>query len=140
MNPLESWLISKSIQNSAAYYIFGTGLAIGNPSTRRFGLRMASFGGRAAANWYRGALLGRGPGLLGTTMVRGGTMTLGRAAVVGGYTTAGVAAIVGAGYGVSHIIGKEMGYEDATSDYVDFMTGQVSMQDYWDAITLKSMR
>lgn len=140
MNPLESWLISKSLQNSAAYYIFATGVAIGNPSTRTLGLRMGSFGARASANWYRGALLGRGPGLLGTTLVRGGSLTMGRAAVLGGYTAAGVAAVVAAGYGASYLIGEKMGYEDATSDYTDFMTGKVSIGDWWDAVTLKDMR
>ncbi len=136
MNPLESWLISQSMQNSAAYYIFGTGLAIGNPATRKFGLQMGSFGVRAGANWTRGAILGRGPGLMGTTLVRGGSMTAGRAAVAGGYTAAGVVAIVAAGYGVSHLIAGEEG----TDDYTDFMTGKVSIGEWWDAVTLKDMR
>lgn len=140
MNPLESWLISKSIQNSAAYYIFATGVAIGNKSTRRLGLQMGSFGLRATGNLYRGAILGRGPGFLGTSLIRGGSMTFGRAALAGGYTVAGVAAIVAAGYGVSYAIGEKMGYEDATDDYTDFMTGKVSIGDWWDAVTLKSLR
>ena len=67
-------------------------------------------------------------------------MTMGRFIVAGGYTAAGVAAIVGAGYGASHLIGKEMGYDDATSDYTDFMTVKVSIGEWWDAVTLKSMR
>lgn len=140
MNPLESWLISNSVQNSAAYYIFGTGVLIGNPKTRTLGLQLGSFGLRGSANWYRGAILGRGPGLLGTTLVRGGTMTLGRGALLASGTAAGVAAIVGAGYVASHMIGEEMGYEDATSDYTEFMTGRVSIVDWWDAVTLSSMR
>lgn len=137
---LEGWVLSHTVRNSAAYYIFGTGVMIGNPRTRQFGLRMASFGLRGGANWYRGALLGRGPGLMGTTLVRGGSMTLGRAAAMGAYTGAAVAGIVAAGYGVSYVIGEEMGYEDATKDYTEFMTGKVSIGDWWDAVTLKSLR
>jgi hypothetical protein len=47
-----------------------------------------------------------------------------------------VAAPVAAGYVASHLIAGEEG----TDDFTDFITGGVSPSEYWDAITLKSMR
>ena len=129
----DAWLLQKAYQNSAAGYVFATGFALGNPSTRLLGRQMASFGFRASVNWYTGAFLGRGPGLLGTTVVRGGSMTAGTAAV---QVAAAVAIPVAVGYAISYAIDENEGVENFT----DFITGGVSPQQYIDAVTLSSMR
>lgn len=59
-----------------------------------------------------------------------------RGAMAGGSAALAVAAPVAAGYAISYGIAGERG----TSDFTDFLTGGVSPQKYWDAITLKSMR
>ena len=56
-----------------------TGLAIGYAPTRQLGFRMGSFGIRAAGNVTFGATRG----LLGTSLVRGGSATLGGTVAVG---------------------------------------------------------
>ena len=129
----DAWLLQKAYQNSAAGYVFATGFALGNPSTRLVGRQMASFGVRAMSNWYLGAFLGRGPGFFGTTVVRGGTMTVGSAAV---QATAAVAIPVVVGYALSYAIDENEGVENFT----DFITGGVSPSEYYDAVTLSSMR
>lgn len=134
---MEAWLWAQALDNSAVCYTFATGMAIGNPATRRTGIQMASFGVRATANFWRAAIWGRGPGFLGTTIVRGGTMTARAAAV---QTTAAIGAPLVAGYAISHVIGEAMDYDRATSDYMDFITGDVSPGEWWDAVTLQSMR
>lgn len=90
---------------------------------------MASFGLRATAR----ATVASSRAILGTTLVRGGTTTLGG---VAGQAALAVGVPVAVGYGVSYAIaGKE-----GTSDFTDFLTGGVSPQEYYDAITLKSLR
>lgn len=49
---------------------------------------------------------------------------------------AAVAGPVAAGYIVAHVIGGDRG----TRDYTRFMTGKVSLKEYWDTVTLASMR
>lgn len=128
---------AQAMDNSAVGYTFATGLALGNPSTRKTGIQMASFGVRSTANFWRAAVWGRGPGFLGTTLVRGGTMTARAAAV---QSTAAVLGPLAVGYGISYGIGAAMDYDDATDDYLDFITGDVSPKQWWDSVTLSSMR
>ena len=59
-----------------------------------------------------------------------------RGAMAGGSAALAVAAPIAVGYAVSHAIAGKQG----TSDFTDFLTGGVSPQEYWDAITLKSLR
>ena len=59
-----------------------------------------------------------------------------RGAMAGGAATLAVAAPVAAGYALSYGIAGKSG----ASDFTDFITGGVSPSEYWDAITLKSMR
>ena len=70
----------------------------------------------------RAGLAARGIGLAGLSFAASAT-----AAVVG-------PALVG--YGVSHLIAGDQGRDD----YVDFLSGRVSPSDWWDAVTLQSMR
>lgn len=51
-------------------------------------------------------------------------------------STAAVAGPVAAGYAISYGIAGKSG----ASDFHDFITGGVSAKQYWDAVTLKSMR
>ena len=64
-----------------------------------------------------------------------------RGALVGGASFAGsamlaVAIPLAAGYAASDMIAGQRG----RTDYIEFVTGKVSPQDYWDAVTLSSMR
>lgn len=106
-----------------------TAAAIAHPSTRRAGWHMASFGARVAVNTTAASARA----FLGTTLVRGGTMTVG-AAGAQAFAAAFVPLVVG--YAASDMIAGQRG----RTDYVDFITGQVSPRDYWDAVTLSSMR
>ena len=93
----------------------GTAAAIAHPATRRLGWQMGSFGVRATGN----VAIASARALGGTTLVRGGTLTLGRAAfystgaVVAGYAIGAVAgtALIGA------IWGKQ-GARDAIDFYI----------------------
>ena len=111
------WVVKQAVSHPMATVVgYGviTGIAIGNPATRQLGWRMGSFGIRAAGNVTFGATRG----LLGTTLVRGGSATLGGSVAVG-------AASVGAGYaigavvgtGISHLIWGEEGAKDALYFY-----------------------
>jgi uncharacterized protein YgiB involved in biofilm formation len=64
-------------------------------------------------------------------------MTAGTAAV---QATGAVTVPLVAGYGVSYMIGRKMDYDDATSDYMDFVTGKVSPREWWRSVTLHGMR
>lgn len=78
---------------------------------------------------------------IGRATVRGGARLIGsRAALTGarflGSAGLAVAAPVAAGYAVSYgIAGKE-----GASDFHDYITGGVSPKEWWDTVTLKSLR
>lgn len=55
------------------------------------------------------------------------------------YVAAAIAPVA-VGYGLSLAIGEAMDYDDAGSDYIDFMTLGVSPSEWWNAVTLSSMR
>lgn len=106
------------------------------PASLRIGGQMASFGVRVTWN----TAMASSRAFLGTTIVRGGTMTVGAAAA---QAAAAVAIPVILGYGVSHMIAGEEG----TDDYMDYLHSYNPMSDrgitpreYWDTVTLKSLR
>lgn len=97
---------------------------------------MASFGVRVTWN----TTLASSRAFLGTTLTRGGTMTVGTAAM---QASAAVAIPIAMGYGVSHAIAGKKG----TADYLDYMHSYnpfsdrgITPQEYWDTITLKDLR
>ena len=64
-----------------------------------------------------------------------------RGAVVAAASGAGAAMLaaavpLAAGYAASDMIAGQRG----RTDYMEFITGKVSPRDYWDAVTLSSMR
>jgi hypothetical protein len=125
------------LEGTAVWFAGGVGYALGNPKSRRFAIQTGSFAARSSGNLFRGVLMRSGPGFWGTTLVRGGTMTARAAAV---QSTAAITIPLAVGYGVSYGIGRKMGYSDATSDYMDFVTGKVSPREWWRTVTLHSMR
>lgn len=102
----------------------GAGAFLGTP----WGHRGLAYGTRASAygiHWAVGTRAG--------LAVRSGAWGLAR---FGGMAALAVGAPVAIGYGASHLIaGKE-----GTDDFTDFITGGVSPSEWWDAISLKSMR
>ncbi len=100
--PQVPWVIRQAINHPMATvvgYAAFTGVMIGNPATRALGWQMGSFGLRAAGNVSFGAARG----LFGTTLVRGGTVTLGSTAMVG-------TASVGLGYMIGATVGTGIAY------------------------------
>ncbi len=115
--PQIPWVIRQAVNHPMATVVgYGvlTGVAIGNPATRQLGWRMGSFGIRAAGNVSFGAARG----LLGTTLVRGGSATLGGTVAVG-TASVGAGYMIGAtvGTGVSHLIWGDEGAKDALYFY-----------------------
>lgn len=108
-----------------SWYEIGGGALLGTP----WGQKALAGGTKHAA---RGAWWGI-TRLAGTTFVRNAAW---RTASFGGSAAAAVAAPVAIGALASYAIaGKE-----GVSDYADFMTGKVSPSQWWDAVTLSSMR
>jgi len=115
-------------QNAPKVYWAGTAFLLGaglkSPSARTAGIRMASFGVRAtiAVTWAGSRAL------FGTTLVRGGSMTLG-----GGLARAGGAVV--AGYLLGALVGTSIAYEfwgeEGRDQAIDFYTGQVSQDEIW---------
>ena len=105
----------------------GTAMAVAHPWTRSHGLRAASFGFRATAN----VTIAGSRALLGTTLVRGGSLTLGGGiAKAVGSVTAGYVIGATVGTGISYAAWGESGMDDA----LQFYTGQVSFDDYVDTV------
>jgi hypothetical protein len=97
LRAIDAWYLATQVEQrfwQATAATAGSGLTryalTGNPSTLRLAGRMASFGARAHFAAVRG--------VLGTTLVRGGTATLGSALATG-------AAAVGVGYTAGAVIG-----------------------------------
>ncbi len=110
------------------YYWLVTAGAIAHPYTRRKGLQMASFGVRATARMTFASLRA----LSGTTLVRGGSMTLG-----GGVARATGA--VAAGYLLGAVVGTVIARQfwgvEGAHDAFALYTGQVSRQDYTSVVS-----
>ena len=121
MPSFAEWVLLQ--QNAPQYYWLATAGAIAHPTTRRYGLRMASYGIRASAN----VAIASSRALLGTTLVRGGTMT-------GGSAVGSVAA----GYVLGAVVGTGISYaiwgDDGASDAIDLYTGRVSARDYFTTV------
>ena len=131
-----AWVVRQAVNHPMATvvaYSGATGLAIGYKPTRTLGLRMGSYGLRGAANLYRGALLGRGPGMLGTTFVRGGSVNAISAAR--GLVGLGQAALLG--YAIGSVVGTGIAYaafgEEGAKDALDFYTNPFGV-DYFGTV------
>lgn len=106
------------------------------PASLRAAKWMASLGARLT--WNTSAASARA--FFGTTLVRGGTMTVGGAAA---QASAAVAIPLIIGYGVSHAIAGDEGtedYMDYLHSYNPFTERGITPKEYWDTVTLKSMR
>lgn len=111
-----------------AWYEIAAGAFLGTPA----GSRTMASGTRAA---YTGLVWASGttPGLALRSTAWG-------AVRFSGLALAAVATPVAIGYAASYAIGENTGYSDATNDYLDFLSGGVSPSQYFDAVTLQSMR
>ena len=107
---------------------FGFGYLAAHPSTRAGSARLATAIGRHTVFASRLAW-GTRAGLA----ARAGLLHAGRFAGAAGLA---VAAPVAAGYAVSYAIAGRSG----AGDFHDFITGGVSPSDWWDTVTLKSLR
>jgi hypothetical protein len=132
-----AWVVRQAVNHpmaSVVAYSGATGLAIGYKPTRTLGLRMGSFGFRGAGNWARGALLGRGPGLLGTTFVRGGSVSSATAA----RGVLGLAQGAVLGYAIGSVVGTAVAYaafgEDGAKDALDFYSNPFGV-DYVNTVS-----
>lgn len=110
------WLATNPKVATTAY-VFGTGVALGNPATRSVGKHMFSYGVRAGSNFFRGALFGSGSGFFGTPFVRGGTLTAGRALASTAAVGAGYILGAAVGSGISWLFWGEPGRESARDFY-----------------------
>ena len=108
MPSVPEWVMIQ--QNAPQYYWLATVAAIAHPTTRSVGLRMGSFGIRATAN----IAFASTRALLGTTLVRGGSMTLGSTA---GSAAAGYALGAVVGTGISYAVWGEEGAQHAMYFY-----------------------
>ncbi|AXH79452.1 MAG: hypothetical protein [Circular genetic element sp.] len=97
LRPIDAWHVARNLESMYWGYTAGTagaGLArlliTGNPATLNTARSLASFGARAHFNAVRG--------VLGTTIARGGTVTLGGA-------IATTTAAVGLGYAAGAVVG-----------------------------------
>ncbi len=102
----------------------GAGAALGTP----WGVRALAAGSQTTVS---------GLGWLSATRVG----IAARGAVVAAASGAGAAMLaaavpLAAGYAASDMIAGQRG----RTDYMEFITGKVSPRDYWDAVTLSSMR
>jgi len=107
---------------------FGFGYIAAHDRTRAGSARFATAIGRNVS-WASSSLWRSRAGFAARSLAYRGAMAGGSAALA-------VAAPVAVGYAISYGIAGKQG----TSDFTDFLTGGVSPQEYWDAITLKSMR
>jgi len=108
MPSVSEWVLIQ--RNAPQYYWLATVAAVAHPTTRSFGLRMGSFGIRASANVaFAGARA-----LAGTTLLRGGSVTLGSAA---GSVAAGYAIGAVLGTGISYAVWGDEGAKDALYFY-----------------------
>lgn len=131
-----AWVVRQAVNHPLATvvaYSGATGLAIGWKPTRTIGVRMASYGFRGAANWGQGALIGRGPGLLGTTFVRHGSVSAASAA----RGALGLAQGAMVGYAIGSVVGTGIAYaafgEEGAKDALDFYTNPFGV-DYFDTV------
>lgn len=117
MPSLMEWRYAQ--QNAPQYYWLATAAAVAHPTSRRVGLRMASFGLRATANMA----FASGRALLGTSLLRGGSATLGN-----------IGAAAAAGYALGVVVGTSVSYivwgDEGASDAINLYTGQVSFDKY----------
>ena len=125
MRAIDAWHIGRNLESLYWGFTAGTagyGLArlalTGNPATLNTARSLASFGARAHVNAVRG--------VLGTTLARGGTVTLGAAAAQGasavalGYTAGAVI-----GTGISQLAFGDEGAREALDLYS-------SPKKFWD--------
>jgi hypothetical protein len=131
-----AWVVRQAVNHpmaSVIAYSGVTGLAIGYKPTRTVGLRMGSYGLRGAANLYRGALLGRGPGMLGTTFIRGGSVS----ATTAARGALGLAQGAMVGYAIGSVVGTGIAYaafgDEGAKDALDFYTNPFGV-DYFDTV------
>ncbi len=120
MPSVPEWILIQ--QKAPGIYWAGTAAAVAHPSTRKFGFKMASFGIRATSN----VAIGATRALAGTTLVRGGTVTLGRAA---GAVGLGYAIGATVGSGISYAIWGKEGAKDAMSFYTSPIDSTMSLFD-----------
>ncbi len=117
LRPIDAWHVARNLETMYWGYTAGTAgagvarlLITGNPATLNSARSLASFGARAHFNAVRG--------VLGTTLTRGGTVTLGGAvatttsAVALGYTAGAVV-----GTGISQLAFGEEGARTALDLY-----------------------
>ncbi len=117
LRPIDAWYLFQNIEKmywGATAATIGSGLTrmalTGNPQTLRLAGQMASLGARAHMHAIRG--------VLGTTLVRGGTTTVGGALAKGAASVgAGYALGAAAGIGISRSVFGESGMESAIDLY-----------------------
>lgn len=117
LRPIDAWYLFQNMEKmywGATAATIGSGLTrlalTGNPATLRFAGQMASLGARAHMHAIRG--------VLGTTLVRGGTTTVGGALAKGAASVAaGYAAGAAAGIGISRLAFGEEGMDTAIDLY-----------------------
>ena len=97
LRPIDAWHVARNLESiywGTTAGVAGSGvtrlLITGNPATLNYARQMASFGARAHFNAVRG--------VLGTTLVRGGSVTLGGA-------IATTTAAMGLGYTAGAVVG-----------------------------------
>ena len=112
MLSLPQWVVLQ--QNKEAIFWGTTAGLIIHPTTRSIGFGMGKFGVRATAN----VTIASTRALFGTTLVRGGSMTLGSAVMVG-TASVGLGYALGAviGTGISQVVWGDEGAQDALYFY-----------------------
>ena len=114
-------------------YWLATAVAIGNPRTRAFGIRMASYGARLTANMAIGAAKGAAK----TPLVRKGP-TPGQMARAGARKAVTATGAVAAGYALGATAGTAIAYagwgESGARDAISLYTGQVSFDEYTSTV------
>ena len=117
LRPIDAWHAARNIESMYWGYTAGTAgagmarlLITGNPATLNTARALASFGARAHFNAVRG--------VLGTTLARGGTITLG-GAIATGVSAAALGYATGAlvGTGISQLAFGEEGARTALDLY-----------------------
>ena len=110
---VSQWVLIQ--QNAPQFYWMATVGAIAHPYTRAKGFQMASLGVRATSRMA----VASSRALLGTTLVRGGSMTVGSAA-----------AAVGAGYAIGATVGSLTAYsiwgDEGAQDALQFYAHPIS--------------
>ena len=117
-------LAGTALQNMHKAYWYVTVAAIAHPATRKFGFRMASYGGRVTLNVARAGL----GAAMSTPLSRGGTLTVGV-----------VAKSVAAGYAIGALAGTGIAYagwgKEGAKDAIDLYTFQVSPSEYANTVS-----